>query len=332
MAIFRRLPVLDWLQVEVTTYCNASCRYCPHTVYRARWVSRHLPMETFAKLLPAVKRSRLVFLQGWGEPFLNPDFFAMATLAGKEGCAVGTTTNGMLLDEEKAARLVDTGVDVVAFSLAGTGAMNDFWRRGTHLDQVLKAIKNLAAEKARRRTAKPAIHVAYMLLRSGLYELKTLPDLLAGTGVREVVISVLDFIPAPDLVKEVVTLEDDAATRMLLQEVVEAGRERGLAIHYRVPRPAGGTSCAENATRAAFIAADGSLSPCVFTNLPLSEIPAGNDGSGTAYHKVTFGNVSQEPFGAIWNRRAYREFRASLAAGVPPAVCRSCPRLYLETV
>jgi hypothetical protein len=27
-------PNLDWIQVEVSSYCNAGCIYCPHTAYK----------------------------------------------------------------------------------------------------------------------------------------------------------------------------------------------------------------------------------------------------------------------------------------------------------
>ncbi|MGQ9496714.1 MAG: radical SAM protein [Desulfotomaculales bacterium] len=334
---WRGMPVFDWLQVEVTSHCNASCLYCPRTVYRDRWLNRHLSLDIFEKLLPVFKRTRLVFLQGWGEPFLSPDFFAMAALAKKAGCAVGTTTNGMLLDEEKAARLVDTGVDVVAFSLAGTSARNDFWRRGTRMAAVLGSIRRLAAAKARRRAAAPAIHVAYMLLRSGLDELSQLPDVLTGTGVQQVVISTLDFVPAAGLEAEALSLEDRAEyaeVKALLDEVVDAGKQGGLEVHYQLPdwtnRRA---SCTENTTRAAFIAADGSVSPCVFTNLPVDgALLYVSRGREMPYRRLTFGNISTTPLAAIWHGRAYAEFRAAFATGQLGEPCANCPKLYNCTV
>ena len=87
-------PRLDWIQVEVTTHCQAACWYCPHTVYRDHWDSRHLDPATWRGILPALKRARLVHLQGWGEPLLHPDFFTLVSQAKAVGCQVGTTTNG----------------------------------------------------------------------------------------------------------------------------------------------------------------------------------------------------------------------------------------------
>ena len=59
-----------------------------------------MSMDTFTHVLPALPRTRLVFLQGRGEPLLNPVFFQMASLAKAAGCDVGTTTNGTLIDGE----------------------------------------------------------------------------------------------------------------------------------------------------------------------------------------------------------------------------------------
>lgn len=36
------MPRLDWLQVEVTSFCNASCLYCPRPAYGNTWRNRHL--------------------------------------------------------------------------------------------------------------------------------------------------------------------------------------------------------------------------------------------------------------------------------------------------
>lgn len=110
-------PTWDWIQVEVTTRCNALCSYCPRTLYGRSWPQRDLPIDIYQRLAPDLFRASHVHLQGWGEPLLHPQLFQMAQLARNAGCQVGTTTNGTLLDPDMAQRLVDTGFNIVAFSI-----------------------------------------------------------------------------------------------------------------------------------------------------------------------------------------------------------------------
>jgi hypothetical protein len=58
------LPTWDWIQLEVTSHCNAACSYCPHTVYRDNWSRQHFPLDLFERLLPVLSRARLLYLQG----------------------------------------------------------------------------------------------------------------------------------------------------------------------------------------------------------------------------------------------------------------------------
>jgi len=188
-------PRLDWIQVEVSSFCNASCLYCPHTVFQHMWINQHMPLVAFQKLLPALSRAKLVYLQGWGEPFLNPDFFQMLKLAKEAECKVGTSTNGMLLDDKIIKQLIDIGIDVIAFSLAGIDENNDIVREGTRIKTVIDAIKSINREKRRAEVALPAINIAYMLLRSRIQDLLKMPSQLKELGINQIVISTLDFIP-----------------------------------------------------------------------------------------------------------------------------------------
>jgi MoaA/NifB/PqqE/SkfB family radical SAM enzyme len=116
-----RMPWIDWIQVEVTLRCNAACTYCPRTVYRSTWENRDLSLDTFERLLPILAKTKMVHLQGWGEPLLHKQFFEIVASVKKAGCKVGTTTNGMMLDRPAISRLVESGIDHVAFSLTGIG-------------------------------------------------------------------------------------------------------------------------------------------------------------------------------------------------------------------
>jgi hypothetical protein len=60
---------------------------------------------------------------------------------------------------------------------------------------VLEKLEMVRQVKEERQTTSPAVHIAYMLLGSGLGDLPGLPRLMADHGVEQAVVSVLDFEP-----------------------------------------------------------------------------------------------------------------------------------------
>ncbi|MGC8838935.1 MAG: radical SAM/SPASM domain-containing protein [Anaerolineae bacterium] len=321
-------PTWDWIQVQVTSFCNAACTYCPYVVYRATWLRWHMPLTTFEKMVPDFGRARLVHLQGWGEPLLHPDFFTMVSLAKSAGCLVSTTTNGMLVDEAMARRLVASGLDVVGFSLAGTDEKNDRIRRGAPLQRVLGAIRTLQEAKAVLGSPKPAVHVAYMWLRSALEDVEHLPHLLAGLGVEEVVISTLDFVPAPDLVHEALWPAQGAAyedLRRRLDQVVRAGEAEGIHIYPQWLVPAEEqTTCTEQVHRALVVAEDGTVAPCVYTSIPVTGATRFFGDEAHPYRPLAFGNVGRESLSDCWRKPAYAAFRQGFRRGTLLEPCRTC--------
>ena len=325
-------PTFDWIQVEITTYCNAACIYCPRTVYKNSWVNRHLPLELFMKIKPAFSKTKHLHLQGWGEPFLNRDFFKMASIAKKEGLRVGTTTNGMLLDQERATRLIDTGIDIIAFSLAGTNEQsNDRIRKGTRFLKVIEAIETLEKEKIKKGSRTPVIHVAYLVLRSTINEIEKLPRLLEGVGVSQVVISTLDFMASDELQSEVIrssSKKEYLETESFFLSVAKEGERRGLSVHYYLPPfEEAGRFCRENVQRAFCIASDGAVTPCVFTNLQVGDEFHFLSNDKRSFQRKIMGNIqTQSPFD-IWNMKPYKKFRSSFSGKNLDPVCEGCPKL-----
>jgi MoaA/NifB/PqqE/SkfB family radical SAM enzyme len=291
-----------------------------------------MSVEVFARLTPVFRRARLVYLQGWGEPLLNPHFFEMARLAHGCGCHVGVTTNGMLLTPEKAALMVEAGVHFVALSMAGADEAQDSIRVGTTLARVLEAIDALAAAKERAGSKVPVINVAYMALRSRLEDVLKLPALLADRGVAEVIVSTLDYVADPALTHEAIqptSQDEEDRLRSLLSRAAEEGQRRGIRVHSRVPawdQRLG--PCTENVARAAVVSAAGDVFPCVFMNLPkLHREPGVSSDGGPA----GFGNIRELPFSDIWRSKAYRKFRRAHERGAYPSSCPGCRKLMLAS-
>ena len=344
-------PRLDWLQIEVTTNCPAACVYCPRTVYRRFWQRRHMDLDTLQLLCGTFSNCGMVYLQGWGEPLTHPGLFEMVRTAKTAGCKVGMTTNGMGMEEETCTRLVREGVDVIAFSLAGTDEQSDALRRGTRFCEVAEALRTLERTKRLLGTTRPAIHLAYLLLQSRWREVPELPALMRRLNVEYAVISTLDFVAAPALAAEAIlpgTREAYEAARAKLEEVAQAARRVGLSIHYWLASPpeteaeeyafntgsgiglswlvARGPTCTENVHRSAFVSADGAVSPCVYAAVPATGATYVVSGTERSYTRMSFGNIHDTPFETIWRSKPYAAFRAAHRRGDLPERCRDCPR------
>ncbi len=315
---------LDCVQVEVTSRCPGRCTYCPHTILKEHWRPQDMEMETFHRLWPLMRRSGRVHLQGWGEPLLNPAFFEMAALARKAGCQVSTTTCGLRMDEKLAYELVESGIDIVAFSLAGTDAVSNASRIGVDFDRVCEAITILQTVRRKRMGVHLEIHLAYLMLASAMEAVAGLPELMQRLGVHAAVVSTLDYIPEPGLAHEAFAPAETAKlaqANAILGRTAEDARGLGLDFHFELPHPdASGTSCRENISRSLYVSADGSVSPCVYVNLPAT--PADS-------RRRVFGNVrNQDPL-QIWESPDFKRFRERLVCGDPDLSCRSCPKRYM---
>ena len=326
-------PTLDWVQVEINTDCDSKCVYCPRAVLGEAWPERRMSMETFVSILPLKARydveraPTLVHLQGWGEPFLHPQFFDMVAHAKRGGYRVSTTSNGNLMDAALAERLVAAGFETLAFSLAGVDARNDKIRRGTSIERVMQAVATVDRVKRQRGTDRPAVNIAYMLLRSGLDAIERLPGFFGGAGIDTVVVSTLGLVPSPGLAKEAILPADDDEYRVLEERCDAAAEEaarHGFSLHFQLPRPGPRTGfCRENVSSALVVSAQGLVTPCV-----LSRFPAQPDDASYG-DPFVFGDLATQSMREIWWSRRYLGFRRSFRAGTPPERCGSCIKLGL---
>lgn len=312
---------LDCIQVEVTSRCPNRCTYCPQTTRRDQWQKRDLDWETFTRLWPLMRRAGRVHLQGWGEPLVNPRFFDMVALARKAGCSVSTTTSGLAMTPKLARQIVESGLDIVAFSLAGTDSASNASRQGIDFKRVCEAIALLQEVRRGMGGVHLEVHIAYLMLASNIEAVRGLPDLMKRLGVHAAVVSTLDYIPSAELAAESLLPEDGeklARAEAVLKEAAARARESGQALHYELPCPdAPGNACRENVSRSLFLSADGCLSPCVYLNLPVN----GEDPS-----RRVFGDIRGRDPLEIWESEAFRGFRERLAQGDPDLPCRTCPK------
>jgi len=333
---FNKYPRLDWLQIDISSYCGAECIYCPHNAYKKNWVSRFFDDNIYELLRPAFQKTRLVYLQGWGEPFTHPDFFKFLDLAKNTGAMVGTTTNGMFINRQLADQIVDRGLDIICFSLAGIDKKNDAIRKGAPIEKVLNAIEHIHRAKNKYKTDRPNIHIAYMLLRSGLSNLEKLPGFVSEIGVDQTIVSSLSLVTRQELIEESMLAESEkewAELRQKFLDIRSQAASLNTDIHFHIVAPfTERTNCSENIPRALVIGSDGSVSPCVMKNLPVNgKIDYYFNSQKINYQPLNFGNIRHDPLNVIWNNPSYRSFRKKSLRYLPGS-CAKCYKQFIDPV
>lgn len=127
----REHPQLTFLFFELTDRCNLRCRHCGSSCTGAN--RNLLPFDAVERVLRRVAgrydpKKILVCLTG-GEPLLYPELTRVIAAARGLGFPVGMTTNGTLIGEHEANALAAAGLDTVAVSADGLGAVHDAFRR-----------------------------------------------------------------------------------------------------------------------------------------------------------------------------------------------------------
>ncbi len=148
--------------LEPTNACNLRCRMCPiygEGVKRKREVG-FIKKDVWIKLIDEMGSwpSHVnLDIHGAGEPLLHPDFFEIVNYAkGKNNIGVGFLCNGTLLEQEKAKKVIELGVDWVCFSVDGAEKeIFEYYRKGGVLDIVEENIRYLLSL---RKGEKPNIY------------------------------------------------------------------------------------------------------------------------------------------------------------------------------
>lgn len=121
------MMIPEVVYIETTNKCNAKCIMCPHDKMKRPLLT--MSQDTFEKIIDGIKEYDLsktqLFLHKEGEPLCDEDIaerisYACSQISNVK--EVGINTNAMLLTKEKADRLLESGMNLIFFSVDGTSA------------------------------------------------------------------------------------------------------------------------------------------------------------------------------------------------------------------
>lgn len=128
---------------EITDWCNLTCPHCYSAAYRRnRDETSLVECKNLIDEMAALG-VEMIGLTG-GEPLLRDDLEDIISYAVSKRIRTGLTTNGVLLDDSRARRLKEAGIETIQISLDGSTAERNYrFRRATdeEFEKVTEALR-----------------------------------------------------------------------------------------------------------------------------------------------------------------------------------------------
>jgi 12,18-didecarboxysiroheme deacetylase len=292
-------PVVVW---NVTRACNLACVHCyARAVKKSR--EKELSHDEGVALLDDLADFGVpVVLFSGGEPLVRTDLLDLARYAVKRGMRAVISTNGTLIDKEKARGLKDIGLSYVGVSLDGMEEINDRFRgKKGAFQKAMEGIRNC-------REVGLKVGLRFTVNRMNAREIPRIFDLLEAHDIPRVCFYHLVYSGrGSELVEQDLS---HAETRRVLDLIIDRTKDlhgRGIAVEVlTVDNHADGPyvylrMAKENDPRA----------PEVLELLRMNE--GNNSGRGFGcvswdgsvhadqfWRHYQFGNVLERPFSEIW--------------------------------
>ena len=320
------------MKLYLTRRCNLRCVMCN------AWAAEPKPdgrdeLST-GEVLCVVDQARPLGLADLklfgGEPMLRSDLEVIVEHAARLGIRCTLITNGTLLTEQRAQRLVEAGLAQLDLSLdAGEAALHDAirgvpgtWLRATHGLQAMQS----AAHALRRRVA---IRVNAVVMRHNYLDLPKMISRLAALAVDEIVLSPV----VPQAANERGTAPQYVLRRedIALYNAEIAPATAGQATPYRLSKSRDSLYLygmseqdIERASEGRYVDRLGVT--CCFKPWYYVVVRENGDvaGCNTVKHPTAhIGNIREASLEELWGSERYRTFRADCK---PPrfAGCARC--------
>lgn len=113
-----RIYKLTTIGIETNNTCNLTCIHCP-TNREMKRKKGYMELETFKKIIDLSPEVGRVYLTNWGEPLIHPKIVEMIRYAHIKGKQTALTTNGTVLHKSLTRELLESGLNIIKFSVDG---------------------------------------------------------------------------------------------------------------------------------------------------------------------------------------------------------------------
>jgi MoaA/NifB/PqqE/SkfB family radical SAM enzyme len=302
------------MEIELTNRCNLACIQCLRSRGLRPYALGDMNFEDYKKILAQFPYVMNLCLNGFGEPMMHAQFFDVVAYTRRERpwCKIGIYSNGMLIGEENAYKLMDCGVTELDISIdAARGDTYRRVRRGGKLNVVHENIRRLVRIKQETRARFPMLGLNFVMLNENEGELVPFVEQAAEFGV--------DFINCITYASYDWGFVNRRTPDSYKREL-EAAAARMAALGVRCKSfPSDDISWSDP---------NNPFDCKFFWGQSLRVTYAGDITLGCCSpfkETYSYGNVLEQPFSEMWNNDRFQKNRALARQGTPPTpTCASC--------
>lgn len=322
------------LYLTATERCNLRCQHCitqaPEKT--ATKTARTMQPWVLDALEDALSSASYFGFSHGGESLVSSQFFEILRRIRRarrgQPYDVHLLSNGMLLDEQTVAELIELGVTSLAVSLDGaTEETNDEIRAGCDLPRVLHNLRHATALRRKLR-ADLRIGVSTVVLRQNIEELPKLAQLVCDLGLDWLKLE--EGYPVNRFAAQSLLRPDARRVEAAVAAVKAIVDPNGVLLVEHL-HPPSGCPCQENTVPglSEFRATDDFANRAQFRPCRMAWEVACVDPDGTVhagdYAEPALGSLATQSFVELWNgSRAAAQRRDALGV-ISPQLRRACP-------
>jgi len=285
------------ISFEPTTSCNLRCPECPSGLRSFTRPTGMMEEKLYKKTIDELADTLLYLIFYFqGEPYLHPKFFELVQYAHDKGIYTATSTNAHYLNDEKARKTVESGLDRLIISIDGTTQETyEQYRIGGNLEKVLEGTRNIVKWKKELKSSTPHVIFQFLVVKPNEHQIEDVKRLAEEMGVDEVGLKtaqIYDYEEGSDLIPTI-----DKYSRYEKQESGRFSIKNKFVDHcWKMWH-----SCV--------ITWDGGVVPCCFDK--------------DAEYQL--GDMKKTTFRELWRGKKYNDFRASLIRSRSEIeMCKNC--------
>lgn len=313
-------PDVKKVYIEVTTLCNFDCITCIRNSWEDELGIMELPVfQLLVEQLSDLPNLECVHFGGFGEPLSHPHIFEMIKRVKDLGLNVEMISNGSLLNEEVAGKLVDLGLDRLFVSLDGPdeAEFNDI-RKGADFNSIIANIRNFNRVKSERHANRPELAIEFVAMKKNYHKLPQLARLLDELQARYLLVT--NVLPYCEELKDEIVYDLDDTVPLFGND------STWLMMRAQLPHMKLRTlrNCKFIEDKALTITWEGNVAPCYALMHSYKCYIYGREKKIFPHH---LGDIKDKSVKAIWTDPVYAVFRSTVKDFHFPS-CTDCK--YLE--